>query len=52
VEIDGTDMFYEAISRTGTRVDSGHLRRGPSLTWFAPGEEARHAPAHADAQPD
>jgi hypothetical protein len=52
VEIDGAEMFFEAISRTGTRVDSGQLRRGPSLTWFAPGEEARHATSHADASHD
>jgi hypothetical protein len=32
VEIDGDEMFFEAISRTGVTVDSGYLRRGASLT--------------------
>jgi hypothetical protein len=28
VEIDGADMFFQAISRTGATVDSGRIRRG------------------------
>ena len=33
VEIDGDEMYFEAISRTGVTVDSGHMRRGPTMTW-------------------
>ncbi len=49
VEIDGAEMFFEAISRTGTTVDSGRTRRGPSLSWWAPGGHGRHETQHADA---
>jgi hypothetical protein len=32
MEIDGAEMYFETISRTGTRVDSGGMRLGPSLS--------------------
>jgi hypothetical protein len=39
VEIDGLELFFQAISRTGLTVDSGHIRRAAMTD--GPVQEAR-----------
>jgi hypothetical protein len=46
VEVAGTDMFFQAISRTGQTVDSGVIRRQPRIGATAP------APEQASAGPN
>jgi hypothetical protein len=36
MEIAGDDLFFEAVSRTGSIVDSGVIRRQPTTTTGAP----------------
>jgi hypothetical protein len=39
VEISGSDMFFQAISRTGQIVDSGTIRRQARTGGTAPGPD-------------
>jgi 3',5'-cyclic AMP phosphodiesterase CpdA len=43
VEVVGTDMFFQAISRTGQTVDSGVIRRQPRIGATAPPPEQASA---------
>jgi hypothetical protein len=45
VEIAGSDMFFQAISRTGQIVDSGTIRRQARPGSTAPGAEQQHGAA-------
>ena len=47
VEIAGTDMFFQVISRTGKTVDSGVIRRQPKVGETGLNQDDRPRDEHA-----